>query len=165
MAQNAVSYSKAMLPMSFATVFTQKCTEELIHRIIESLRLEKTSKIIKSNCQTNSAMPHTLSFKKGLEVKIGCYMEQEMIFQKQAMGEGKVTEVFASEAFSASDFSPKYENVCRAQVEHTCGDCPMYVLLGRLLTDHLCWLSGAVLRVISGYLGVHLNAATALAQE
>ena len=28
-----------------------------LHRIIESLRLEKTSKIIKSSCQPNTTMP------------------------------------------------------------------------------------------------------------
>lgn len=61
-----------------------------------------------------------------------------MILQKQATGEGRVTVVFASGTFSASDFSPKRENACWAQLEHTRGACPMCVMLGRLLTDRLC---------------------------
>lgn len=68
-------------------------------------------------------------------------MELDMIFQKQ--GEGRVTVVVASGAFSASDFSPKCENACWAQLEHTCEVCPMYVLLERLLRDHPAQRSGA----------------------
>jgi len=36
---------------------SKMCVFDSRHRIIESLRLEKTSKIIKSNCQPNTTMP------------------------------------------------------------------------------------------------------------
>jgi len=37
--------------------YSKSCHQWLNHRIIESLRLEKTSKIIESNYQPNTTMP------------------------------------------------------------------------------------------------------------
>ena len=47
--------------MSWSVLSTPPCSHlVLLHRIIESLRLEKTSQINKSNCQPNTTMPTKL---------------------------------------------------------------------------------------------------------